>query len=142
MERPLENTDTAMLWRTVFSVIVDLPIRPGLFTAEELTPSMGGAPPGRGSVPSDDHLQEEHESEPPGGEDAGHELEEESAREDAPIVDLMAEEPDAEAEPVVSGGSGMNSSAARTASLVGGGGFQCDQRWPILVARSWWCSGI
>ena len=64
MERPLENTATAMLWRTLFGVIVELGIRSG-------TPSIGGARPARGSVPSEDQLQEEHESEPPGGEEAG-----------------------------------------------------------------------
>ena len=51
-----------MLWRTLFSVIVELGIRSGLFTAEELTPSMGGAPPGRGAVLTEDHWQEEHGS--------------------------------------------------------------------------------
>ena len=34
--------------------------------------------------------------------------------EDDPIVDLMAEEPDAEAEPLLASGSGLNASGART----------------------------
>ena len=85
MGRPLENTATALLWRTLFSVVVELGIRSGLFIADELTPSIGGAPSGRGSVLAEDRFQEEHEGETAGAEETGHELEEESAREEDPI---------------------------------------------------------
>ena len=39
MERPLEDTTTAMLWKTLFATIVELSLRSGLFTEEELTSS-------------------------------------------------------------------------------------------------------
>ena len=66
-----------MLWKTLFAIIVELDIRSGLFTAEELASSLDLAPPGRSSVPSEDQLQEEHEREPPSGQNACHELGEE-----------------------------------------------------------------
>ena len=50
-------------------------------------------------------------------------------------MDLMAEEPDAEAEPVVSGGSRMNACGALAASLDGGGGLQHEE--PAHDDLSW-----
>ena len=49
MERPLEDTTIAMLWKTLFATIVELSLRSGLFTAEELTPPLV-APAGNGMV--------------------------------------------------------------------------------------------
>ena len=34
MERPLVDTATALLWRTLLSVVVELDIRSGLFIAD------------------------------------------------------------------------------------------------------------
>ena len=40
MERPLEDTTTAMLWKTLLATIVELSLGSGLFTEEELTPPL------------------------------------------------------------------------------------------------------
>ena len=92
------------LWRTLFALIVELGIRSGLFTAEELMPPMGMVSPFCGS-PGDEHVHERHEEAPFEKEDASQELAEESGREDDPIVDLVMEEPEAEADRVIARGS-------------------------------------
>ena len=38
--RPLEDTTTAMLWKTLFATIGELSLRSGLVTEEELTPPL------------------------------------------------------------------------------------------------------
>ena len=40
MERPLEDTTTAMLWKTLFAIVVELSLRSELVTEEELTASL------------------------------------------------------------------------------------------------------
>ena len=45
MERPLEDATTANLWKTLFALIVELSLRSGLVTEEELIPALA-TPPG------------------------------------------------------------------------------------------------
>ena len=45
MERPLEDSTTANLWKTLFVLIVELSLRSGLVTEEELIPALS-TPPG------------------------------------------------------------------------------------------------
>ena len=40
MERPLEDATTANLWKTLFALIVELSLRSGLVTQEELVPAL------------------------------------------------------------------------------------------------------
>ena len=40
MERPLEDATTANLWKTLFALIVELSLRSGLVTEEELVPAL------------------------------------------------------------------------------------------------------
>ena len=57
MERPLEDTTTAMLWKTLFATIVELGLRSGLFTENELTPPLV-APTGSEMSQPHEHSQE------------------------------------------------------------------------------------
>ena len=106
MERPLEDTTTVMLWKTLFATIVEPGIRSGLFTAEELI-SLLVAPPDHGSIPPENQPQEEREGVHSEGANEGQELGEESAQEEDPLGDLIAEEPDAETEPSAATKSGL-----------------------------------
>ena len=85
MERPLADTATAHLWRTLFALVVELSIRSGLVTENDLAPA-GPVPLHTDEVPRaevEEELQEQGE---------------ESADEHDPIVGF-APEPDAETEP-------------------------------------------
>ncbi len=89
MERPLEDATTANLWKTLFALIVELSLRSGLVTEEELIPALATPPGNEIARPSQVDLEE--------GED-DHELGEESAKEEDPMVEF-GQEPDAETEP-------------------------------------------
>ena len=52
MERPLEDSTTANLWKTLFALIVESSLRSGLVTEEELVPALA-APSGNEGA----HLQ-------------------------------------------------------------------------------------
>ena len=85
MERPLADTPTAHLWRTLFALVVELSIRSGLVTEHDLVPA--------GPVDT------RHEEVPNAEEGEGlQEQGEELADEHDPIVEF-APEPDAETEP-------------------------------------------
>ena len=95
MERPLKDATTADLWKTLFALIVELSLRSGLVTEEELIPALV-TPPGneiaRPRVSSHDNASQVGMEE---GTD--HELGEESAKEEDPLVEF-AQEPHAETE--------------------------------------------
>ncbi len=97
MERPLEDATTANLWKTLFALIVELSVRSGLVTEEELIPALA-TPPGneiaRPRVSSHNNASQVDMEE---GKD-DHELGEESPKEEDPMVEF-AQEPDAETEP-------------------------------------------
>ena len=57
MERPLEDTTRAMLWKTLFATVVELGLRSGLFSADELTPPLV-APTSSGMTQPHEHSQE------------------------------------------------------------------------------------
>ena len=85
MERPLADAATEHLWRTLFALVVELSIRSGLVTENDLAPA-GPMPLHTNEVPRaevEEELQEQGE---------------ESADENDPIVEF-APEPDAETEP-------------------------------------------
>ena len=82
MERPLADAATSHLWRTLFALVVELSLRSGLVTEDDLAPA-GPVPP--------------H----PEAEGDVHEQGEGSAKENDPILEF-APEPDAETEPRVS----------------------------------------
>ena len=82
MERPLADAATEHLWRTLFALVVELSIRSGLVTENDLAPA-GPMPLHTNEVPRaevEEELQEQGE---------------ESADENDPIVEF-APEPDAE----------------------------------------------
>ena len=96
MERPLEDATTANLRKTLFALIVELSLRSGLVTEEELIPALA-TPPGneiQSRVSSRSNASQVDLEE---GED-DHELGEESAKEEDPTLEL-GQEPDAETEP-------------------------------------------
>ena len=97
MERPLEDATTANLWKTLSALIVELSLRSGLVTEEELIPALA-TPPGNGiarpRMSSHDNASQVGMEE--GTED--HELGEESAKEEDPLVEF-AQEPDLYAGP-------------------------------------------
>ena len=85
VERPLADTATEHLWRTLFALVVELSIRSGLVTEDDLAPA-GPAPTHADEVPRaevEEVMQEQGE---------------ESANENDPIVEF-APEPDAVTEP-------------------------------------------
>ena len=97
MERPLEDTTRAMLWKTLFATVVELGLRSGLFSADELTPPLV-APTSSGMTQPHEHSQEvAFRGRMEDGTDA-QELGEESEHEEDPLVEFV-QEPDAEAEP-------------------------------------------
>ena len=85
MERPLADSPTAHLWRTLFALVVELSIRSGLVTEHDLVPA-GPVDTRQAEVPNAEEGEELQEQ----GE--------ESADEHDPIVEF-APEPDAETEP-------------------------------------------
>ena len=92
MERPLEDATTANLWKTLFALIVELSLRSGLVTEEELVPALAtltneGTRPGTDSQADDSQEQQE-------AEDGQQETGEESSKEEDPVVEV-AQEPDA-----------------------------------------------
>ena len=88
-----------MLWKTLFATIVELGIRSGLYTAEELTPPLN-APPGNLPRASDDPpLAEDNREWPTTDETGGQEFGEESEQDEDPLVEFLGGEPDAETEP-------------------------------------------
>ena len=96
MERPLEDATTANLWKTLFALIVELSLRSGLVTEEELVPALAtltneGTRPGTNSQADDSQEQQE-------AGDGQQETGEESSKEEDPVVEV-AQEPDAEKEP-------------------------------------------
>ena len=116
-------------------MVMELGIRAGLFTADELAAPSGGAPNGRTSVPAEDPLHEEGDGEPQ-VEETSHELGEESALEDDSFVDFLPEEPD-EAEPVEPVAPRTNARGASSASNDRGG--EPLQEEPGHDDLSWLC---
>ena len=97
MERPLEDATTANLWKTLFALIVELSLRSGLVTQEELVPGLTTTP----THVEERHSADSHEAGSQEGQEEGtgdQELGEESEREEDPVVEA-AHEPDAETEP-------------------------------------------
>ena len=90
----MEDATTANLWKTLFALIVELSLRSGLVTQEELVPALATTLTNVGMRPDTasraEGSQEEQEEE--------QELGEESSKEEDPIVEV-AHEPDAETEP-------------------------------------------
>ena len=89
MERPLEDATTANLWKTLFALVVELSLRSGLVTEEELVPALEA---------QSANCQEE---DPQGLQEDGDGLQEtgeESCKEEDPVVEVV-QEPDAEKEP-------------------------------------------
>ena len=91
MERPLEDATTANLWKTLFALIVELSLRSGLVTQEELVPALATTRP---STASQEEGSQEGQEEGTGDQELG----EESDKEEGPVVEV-AREPDAETEP-------------------------------------------
>ena len=97
MERPLEDATTANLWKTLFALIVELSLRAGLVTEEELIPALATPPGNEIARPQvSPHNSASRVDMEEGAND--YELGEESAQEEDPLVEF-AQEPDAETEP-------------------------------------------
>ena len=104
MERPLEDATTANLWKTLFALIVELSLRSGLVTEEELVPALATTLGNEGARPSTaSHGDVSQE----GQEEVG----EESAKEEDPVVEF-AHAPDAETEPGATTGDRMQPEGA------------------------------
>ena len=102
MERPLEDATTANLWKTLFALIVELGLRSGLVTEEELVPAL---------ATQSAHSQEEDPQELQEDGDGLQETGEESCKEEDPIVEVV-QEPDAEKEPSRNTEEGITSEVA------------------------------
>ena len=102
MERPLEDATTANLWKTLFALVVELSLRSGLVTEEELVPALDA---------QSANCQEEDPQVLQEAGDGLQETGEESCKEEDPVVEVV-QEPDAEKEPSRNTEEGLASESA------------------------------
>ena len=125
MERPLEDATTANLWKTLFALIVELSLRSGLVTEEELVPALTTLTNEGTRLGTDSQADGPQEQQEDG--DGQQEIGEESGKEEDPIVEV-AQEPDAETEPsmnteerVTSEGTAPSASAQECSMMANDG---------------------
>ena len=120
MERPLEDATTANLWKTLFALIVELSLRSGLVTEEELVPALTTLTNEGTRLGTDSQADGPQEQQ----EDGRWRW---AGKEEDPIVEV-AQEPDAETEPsmnteerVTSEGTAPSASAQECSMMANDG---------------------